>query len=537
MSSYVIEPLDPERYEVVEEYEVTPYAKVVIARDRLSGAYKYFVVEEPLTKGERRLVREVMDRIKYLAVKSETCDIEGLVKSELRKLVKDRRRRGKLLYYIRRDYLGYGPIHVMMLDPNLEDVSCNGVGIPIYVWHRKYESIETNVVMTDVDYLKSYIRSLAARCGKHISSAFPVLDATLPEGYRLAATLEDVSSRGPTFTVRKFRERPFTIIELIMGRVIDSLIAAFFWVMIENKRTFMIFGATGSGKTTLLNALLTFVHPSMKVCTVEETREINIPTKNWVPFVTRETYAVGERIGEVSLYDLVKVTLRYRPDYIIVGEVRGAEAYVLFQAMQSGHGGISTIHAESLESMINRLLNPPMNIPPQLIPTLNFAIHISRVKVGGKVARRVLSVWEIHSADSFRKLAEWDPVEDAFIHYLSSSEILARVASQLGLGKEALWEEIENRARLLEYLASERVVEYGEIVKWVYSYYSDPEGTLRRVGVRARPALAVRAAKLREEVRRALSGREEVKSAPKPRSKERAMRVKEQIFSKLKVKR
>ncbi len=537
MSSYVIEPLDPERYEAVEEYEVTPYAKVVIARDRSSGAYKYFVVEEPLTKGERRLVREVMDRVKYLAVKSETYDIEGLVKSELRRMVKDRRRRGKLLYYIRRDYLGYGPIHAMMLDPNLEDISCNGVGIPIYVWHRKYESIETNVVMTDVDYLKSYIRSLAARCGKHISSAFPVLDATLPEGYRLAATLEDVSSRGPTFTVRKFRERPFTIIELIMGKVIDPLIAAFFWVMIENKRTFMIFGATGSGKTTLLNALLTFVHPSMKVCTVEETREINIPTKNWVPFVTRETYAVGERIGEVSLYDLVKVTLRYRPDYIIVGEVRGAEAYVLFQAMQSGHGGISTIHAESLESMINRLLNPPMNIPPQLIPTLNFAIHISRVRVGGRVARRVLSVWEVHSVDSFRKLAEWDPVEDAFIHYLSSSEILARVASQLGLGKEALWEEIENRARLLEHLASRGVVEYGEIVKWVYSYYSDPEGTLKRVGVRVRPALAVRAARLREEVKikRALSGRGEGKG--ESRSRERAVRVREQIFSRLKVKR
>ena len=492
-NGHVIEPFNEKEYEILEEYRLTEFTKIVIARNLISGATKYFVLEEKLNRKERELIKEVMNRLRYLVIKSEDYDIEKLIKRELMKVCKDKKVRQKLFYYIRRDYLGYGPIHALILDPNLEDISCNGVGVPIYVWHRKYESIETNIVIKDLEYLKSYIRSLAAKCGKHISSAFPVLDATLPDtGYRLAATLEDISSRGPTFTIRKFRERPFTITELIADGVIDPLIAAFFWVMIENKRTFMIFGATGSGKTTLLNALLTFIHPSMKICTVEETREINIPSKNWVPFVTRETYAIGERVGEVSLYDLVKVTLRYRPDYIIVGEVRGEEAYVLFQAMQSGHGGISTIHAENLESMMNRLLNPPMNIPPQLIPTLNFALHISRVKISNRVARRVLSVWEIHSVDSFYKLAEWDPVNDTFIHYLNKSEVLERVAEQLGQSKEELWEEVERRAELLDYLARNKIVEYNEIVKWVYSYYRDPHATLRSIGVHI-PKISVRA--------------------------------------------
>ncbi|HDH07310.1 MAG TPA: ATP-binding cassette domain-containing protein [Thermoproteales archaeon] len=338
-------------------------------------------------------------------------------------------------------------------------------------------------MFTDHEFLKSFIRSIAAKCGKHISSAFPIVDATLPEGYRFAGTLEDVASKGSTFTIRKFRERPFTVIELILYKTICPLMAAFFWFMIENKRTLMIIGATGSGKTTLMNALLTFVHPSMKVVTVEEVREITLPIKNWVPFVTRETYAIGEKVGEVSLYDLVKVSLRYRPDYIIVGEVRGAEAYVLFQAMQSGHGGISTMHAETLEGMINRLTNPPMNIPPPLIPTLNFVLHISRVKIDHRISRRVLKVWEIHSIDDNQVLAEWNAFNDTFEMFFKKSLILRKIAQQRGMSFEEAWEEVERRAMLLEYLAQNKIIKYEDIVKWVYSYYNEPESTIRRIRI------------------------------------------------------
>ncbi|RLF05857.1 MAG: protein kinase [Thermoprotei archaeon] len=476
---YVIEK-PPQGHILVEEYEVCRYARIAIMRTP-RGSYKYYLLEEELSDEELEALSRVVERLRYALAKAE-----GGEEELARRMAEEEAERrgvdaGKLMYYLERDYLGYGPIHALMMDPNLEDISCNGVGVPVYVWHARYGSLETNITFTDLEWLKSYIRSLAAKCGKHISSAFPILDATLPNGYRLAATLEDVSSRGPTFTIRKFKERPITIIEQIRDGVIDPRLAAFFWLMIENKRTFMIFGATGSGKTTLLNALLTFVPPDMKVCTVEETREINLPIKNWVPLVSRESYALGESVGSVSLYDLVKVTLRYRPDYVIVGEVRGEEAYVLFQAMQSGHGGVSTIHAETLRGMINRLLNPPMRIPPQLIPTLNFALHISRVKRGGRMLRRVLGVWEIRDVEDFEELARWDPRTDSFILRLENSKILETVAEATGLTREEALEEVERRAKLLRYLAERGIVEYDEIVKWVYEYYRDPQAVVEKI--------------------------------------------------------
>ncbi|MCD6357243.1 MAG: Flp pilus assembly complex ATPase component TadA [Thermoproteales archaeon] len=481
---YVIEK-PPKDHILVEEYEVSRYARVAIVRTP-RGSYKYYVLEEELSDEELEALSRVVEKLRYALAKAE-----GGEEELARRMAEEEARRrgvdaGKLLYYLERDYLGYGPIHALMLDPNLEDISCNGVGVPVYVWHARYGSLETNITFTDLEWLKSYIRSMAAKCGKHISSAFPILDATLPNGYRLAATLEDVSSRGPTFTIRKFKERPITIIEQLRDNVICPELAAFFWLMIENKRTFMIFGATGSGKTTLLNALLTFLPPDMKVCTVEETREINLPIKNWVPLVSRESYALGESVGSVSLYDLVKVTLRYRPDYVIVGEVRGEEAYVLFQAMQSGHGGVSTMHAESLRGLINRLLNPPMNIPPQLIPTLNFAMHISRVRRGGRILRRVLGVWEIRDVEDFEELARWDPRTDSFVLRLERSRILETVAEANGLTKEEALEEVRRRAKLLRYLAENGIVEYDEIVKWVYEYYRDPQAVVERIEAEAR---------------------------------------------------
>jgi len=478
-----IEPLD-EIYEVVEEYKIRgDYGKVVIAKDP-TGKFKYFVVEEPLTQEEEKILKKVMDDVRFKLLKAPEEDIVKVALDRAMEMLKENVNRDKLAYYIDRDYLGYGPVHLMILDPNLEDISCNGINTPIYVWHRKYESIESNVIIQDHEYLRSFIRSIAARCGKHISGAFPILDATLPEGYRFTATLDEVSTKGSSFTIRKFRERPFTIVELIKDGVIDSTLAAFFWYMIENKRTFMIIGATGSGKTTLLNALLTFIHPSMKVCTVEETREITLPIKNWVPFVARKSYAIGETVGEVSLFDLVKVCLRYRPDYIIVGEVRGSEAYVLFQAMQSGHGGTSTIHAETLEGMLNRLTSAPMNIPKIMIPTLNFIVQIVRVKLGDVIVRRVKSLWEVRGVDDFKELSRWNIADDNFTHDLWSSRILATIANQHGRSLREVVEEIIRRKVLLDYLVENNIIEYDRIAAWITSYYLDPKATIEKTGKR-----------------------------------------------------
>ena len=478
----VIEPFNPEEYDIIEEYPVYGNNVRIIIGYR-SGEYRYFVQEPPLTIDEAKAIKDAIDKAREIALVSKGVSLLDIAVKKTCERLKIDPDAEKISYYIQRDYLGYGPVQAMMLDPNLEDISCNGVNIPVFVWHRKYGSLTTNVTITSKSFLRAFIRSIAARCGKHISGAFPVLDATLPEGYRIAATLDEVSATGSSFTVRKFRERPFTIVELIKDGVIDSTLAAFFWYMIENKRTFMIIGATGSGKTTLLNALLTFIHPSMKVCTVEETREITLPIKNWVPFVARKSYAIGEAVGEVDLFDLVKVCLRYRPDYIVVGEVRGGEAYVLFQAMQSGHGGTSTMHAETLDGMLNRLTSPPMNIPPHMIPTLNFILHISRIRMEGVIVRRVIRVWEVRGVDDFAEIAVWDPTTDTFTHRLWDSRILTLMAEQIGISPEEALKEVMRRKTLLDYLTEHNIIDYDEIAKWIYAYYADPEGTLEKARI------------------------------------------------------
>ncbi len=336
-------------WRIIESYYVyKPFVKVVIA-DTPEGPM-YFVEEYGLTPEDKEVLEKLTDilieEIKPPTRPEDIKDLRGYVFREAERIADKYReklglvgaRRIKLLYYIERNLLGYGPIDPFMKDPNIEDISCNGVNIPIYVWHKKYESIPTNVTFIDEDYLNEFVMKLAHMAGKHISVAFPILDAMLPERHRLAATFgREVSVKGPTFTIRKFRERPFSVIEFIQSGVINTLVAAYLWTMMEHAKTAMIAGGTGVGKTSMLNVISTFIKPGMKIVTIEDTPEINLPHPNWVQLTTRETYLVGTAsLGtNIRLFDLVKLSLRYRPDYIIVGEVRGEEAFVLFQAMAS----------------------------------------------------------------------------------------------------------------------------------------------------------------------------------------------------------
>ncbi len=336
-------------YRVIESYYVyKPFVKVTIAETE-EGPH-YFVEEYGLTPEDKqvleRLTEILMDEIKPPTKPEDVKDLRGYVFRETERVVEKYReklglvggRRLKLLYYIERNLLGYGPIDPLMRDGNIEDISCNGVGIPVYVWHRKYESIPTNITFVDEDYLNEFVMKMTHMAGKHISIAFPIVDAMLPEKHRLAATFgREVSVKGPTFTIRKFREKPFSVTELIKFGTINSLIAAYLWTMIEHMKTAMIAGGTGTGKTTLLNVISLFIKPGMKIVTVEDTPELNLSHNNWVQLTTRETYLIGSRETgtNIRLFDLVKLSLRYRPDYIIVGEVRGEEAFVLFQALAS----------------------------------------------------------------------------------------------------------------------------------------------------------------------------------------------------------
>lgn len=341
----------PEDYEVLDRYVIREgLAEVVIATPPgETPEPTYFTTEAQLTPQEALALEKLKDILsKELEPPKpgEEKDARRILLETADKLLRKYERvlgrfgeesRQKLFYYLERDMTGFGPLNIIMEDYRIEDVSCDGINIPVYVWHRDYESIPTNVMFTDRDALDDYIIQLAHKSERHISSAFPILDAMIYGKHRLAATFrEEISPRGSTFTIRKFREKPFSITELLQSRLLSPEMAAYFWLLIEHKANILVAGATGSGKTTLLNALTCFVKPRMKIVTCEETAELNMPTENWVRFVTRESYGLGaQKIGEITLYDLVKTSLRYRPDYLIVGEVRGEETFVLFQAIAS----------------------------------------------------------------------------------------------------------------------------------------------------------------------------------------------------------
>jgi len=479
-------------YQVVEEYPVhNPHARVKIVKaPELGEGYHYFVDETPLDEEEYESFRKIVGVLSKELDPPENDEMtpaeyvyeqaERVAEKYHRSLGKFTRRGWqKIFYYVVRDLAGYGPLHVLMLDPNIEDISCNGLNSPVYVWHRKYESIPTNITFTDEQTINDFIVKLAHRSAKHISSAQPLLDAMLPEKHRLAATfMKEVSTKGSTFCIRKFRADPFSIVDLIRIGTLDERIAAYFWLILEHKMSFMIIGGTGSGKTSLLNALLSLMSQNDKIVTVEEVPELSPPVANWTQLNSRESFQFGSgAASSITLFDLVKVSLRYRPDYIIVGEVRGEEAYVLFQALATGHGGLCTMHADSLDHVVKRLTSPPMNVSKVYIPLMNSAIHIQRVELprqreGLSFGRRIRTVWEIIDFDEYREVATWNPRSDTFDTWFEDSYLLRRIANDSGMTMEDLWEELNAREQYLREVVKSGVRDQREVAEKILSYYA-----------------------------------------------------------------
>jgi flagellar protein FlaI len=301
----------------------------------------------------------------------------------------------------------------------------------------------------------------------------------LPEKHRLAATfMKEVSMKGSTFCIRKFRDEPLSIVDLIKIGTINPRIAAYFWLILEYKKSFMIVGGTGAGKTSMLNALLSLMSQNDKIVTVEEVPELAPPVTNWTQLNSRESFNFGDGpSGDISLFDLIKVSLRYRPDYVIVGEVRGEEAYVLFQALATGHGGLCTMHADSIDRVVKRLTSPPMNVSEVYIPLMNVALYIQRVelpekKKGKSFGRRIRSVSEICEFENYREVARWDPRTDQFITMFSDSYILRQISTISGLTVEELLEELVAREHYLEAIVDSGIVKQTIVAQKILGYYN-----------------------------------------------------------------
>ncbi|MCH7568909.1 MAG: type II/IV secretion system ATPase subunit, partial [Nanoarchaeota archaeon] len=352
---------------------IAPYANSYIHWDSKLGELVYDVEEPVLNSNEKdileRLEEAMLELININVAVDKTIEsmmeyidkTARLLTQELNIKISEESYE-KLFYYLYRNFIGLNKIEPLLRDFFIEDIECNGINTPIYIVHRIYRNMRTNLKFEKMDKLASFVEKLAQKAGKYVSYAEPLLDGTLSDGSRVNATYtEDITSRGPTFTIRKFTKVPWTPTQLIALNSISPEMLAYFWILIQYKSNIFITGGTASGKTTLLNALAFFIPPEARVVSIEDTRELNLPRENWIPAVARTSIGTG-RVGEIDLFDLLKNSFRQNPDYVIVGEVRGKEAFVLFQGMASGHPSLSTMHSDSVDSMIRRLETPPIEL-------------------------------------------------------------------------------------------------------------------------------------------------------------------------------
>ncbi len=502
-------PIPPLTDPALEQLELVPILpKVSFVRITLHSQrneYLYEVIEPPLSPIEA----DLLGRLRTALI----GDFEPLPEhdpetkaGELRKMV-DRllqdwllspgpTTKGRILYYLERDFIGYGLVDVPMVDTEVEDISCDGVGIPLYIYHRRYGSIRSNLKFASAQELDDFVVWLAQRSGKHISVANPILDATVPDGSRLQATLgKHVTKRGSSFTIRRFRDNPFTPVDLLKFKTMGPEMMAYLWIAIEAGQSMMVCGGTASGKTTTLNATLLFIPPQMKIVSIEDTRELNLPHDNWVPSLTRAGYGAknpvsGKAPGEIDMFDLLAAALRQRPQYLMVGEVRGSEAFIVFQAMATGKTCYTTFHAESVSAMVHRMENPPISLPRSLVSALNLVLLQRQVKVGQKMTRRVQSLTEIVGLDPetneliTNSVYSWNPADDTFL-FSGHSYVYEKVALMRNWTMKEMEREVRGRVTMLEAMmvrdaqaTRQKPFTHRDVGQMVAFYYKEPEKAL-----------------------------------------------------------
>ena len=487
---------DPDIQEMAFYPVVDPFSYVRVTYNAATSDYIMSVIEPVLTEDEDALLKKIKATFEmildYEWAKLDHMNKKTYLERSVDSYIKSRGIRlepiseDKVKYFITRDFVGYGPIDAMMSDTHVEDVSCDGVGIPLFLFHSKFESIKTNVVFEDEDDLNSFVISLGQRCGKQLSVSNPILDGTTPEGHRVQATYaREVTTRGASFTIRRFKEKPFTPVELIKYGTASPEIVAYLWLGVEHGESAIIAGGTASGKTATLNAMSLFIPPGAKIVTMEDTREINLPHENWIPATTRsgsgERGPDGKAAGEIDMYDLVRAALRQRPNYIIVGEVRGKETYTMFQAMATGHTTFSTMHADSVKGMVNRLENPPINCPRILLTALRNVIIQTHARVGMDMVRRIKQLIEIVGFEPetneliSNTVYEWDQATDKFI-FKGHSFLFDKIMEMKNLTHEELLEEFERRVDIVKYMVSKDMSDHVDIWNIIKSYYKDPKG-------------------------------------------------------------
>ncbi|MFB6141372.1 MAG: type II/IV secretion system ATPase subunit, partial [Halosimplex sp.] len=385
----------------------------------------------------------------------------------------------KLLYRLKRDFIGYARIDPVKHDINVEDISCDGYNSRVFVYHTEYENIITNVEHGQQS-LDDFVVKLAQRSGKGISKRQPQVDATLPDGSRAQLTLgEEVSDHGTNYTIRQFKDVPFTPVDLINWNTFSLDEMAFLWLCIENNKSMIFAGGTASGKTTSLNAISLFIPSNAKIVSIEDTREVELPQRNWVASVTRPSFGEDDK-GDVDEFDLLEAALRQRPDYIVMGEVRGEEGRDLFQVMSTGHTAYSTFHADTVGEVIKRFTTDPINVSKTLFTALDLVSIQTQTRVDGNKVRRNKNLTEIneysaeHDEINVRDVYEWQAETDEFLQ-MGNSNTLEELKFDRGWQQERLDEELFMRKVVLAYLIEQNLNTYTEVAAAVQAFINDPD--------------------------------------------------------------
>ncbi len=518
-----------DRRKVDVTYPVNPpYAFVRVYFDSNEGELQYKVIEPTLAPPEQKRLEEIRQRMESMMGHEEIPIGEGQSLEEspaLREYLKKRfltaldlydiqipeRRQPIVFYYVQREFLGLGRVDALLRDPFLEDISCLGPGTPLYVFHRVCGSMRTNVLYSGEMELNKYIFRLAQIAGKHISIYQPILDATLQDGSRINLTLgTEVTRKGSTFSIRKFSQDPVSPIDLLRFGSVSSFELAYFWSLIENHRSILISGGTAAGKTTFLNAICMFIRPEDKIVSIEDTPEIQIDHQNWIQSVARTGYGASgvsgsasgvsgvsgvsgphvKQSGSVTLFDLLVTALRQRPEYVIVGEVRGTESFTLFQAISVGHASMSTIHAGSIGELLHRVENEPMNIPRVLFQALDAVAFPAQIVVNNTRVRRVTHVTEILEVDPrtnellTNEAFRWEPESDKFT-YLGRSFVLEHISERTGKSLDVLNLELQRKRAYLDLMDRLNMTYFKDVSRAIGAYYVDPAEAIRDLESRA----------------------------------------------------
>lgn len=475
---------------VLEKYSVDQAVVLIVDQE---GRGYYIISEPPLITEEMRIYSLLMEALYFslrpvVKIEDPMSYAEGFIwdaAEELGITEAVQKSFQKYRYYIIRDAFSYGPIHVPMMDPHVEEISCTGFGKPVTVVHRRYAEydwLDTNITFQSEDHLKNFVQRMAQRVGKSLTTAVPFTDSMSREGHRVAMTYADeVTLPGSTFSIRKFPEDPLSMAHLLKFNTLTPLMAAYLWLIEEYRGFIMVLGPMASGKTTLMNALLTMINSTLKICTIEDTPECRLPHPNWQRFKSRHTYSISESKFDVDLMDLVRLSLRYRPDYIVVGEVRGEEIRALMQAASLGHGCTCTLHAEDPHAALMRMRSPPMSVAEGNLMLISCFVLLNRVRTAdGRVVRRVLEVVEVEPKEGtvgLRRIFSWDARTDSFtpskaVDITKQSIRLGPVMRLTGWTQEELIRELEERAAFLKGVVDEGKLNYSEFSEEIRKFYT-----------------------------------------------------------------